>query len=248
MCTVTLRNDAAGLLLTMNRDEARDRAPELPPRVAPCPGGGAWLGPRDGARGGSWMGVNARGLAACLLNRYQDSAGVDPAAPSRGTLVPAALAHPDCAAARDWAMHSLDVASYAPFTLILADRAQQCAIAWDGRHRAVSALPAPWAMVTSSLFEPEQVAAWRQNAFAAWLESGAPLAGPVPAFHLLQPPGQAFYAPLMDRAVSCTRSITQVEIAAGAGLARLRYAPVEGSPPAELAAYALPLDAAGGTP
>lgn len=237
MCTVTLHTDDAGLLVTMNRDEARGRAPELPPRLGRTPSGTAWLGPRDGARGGTWIGVNGDGLVACLLNRYAAGEVPDPDAPSRGELVPEAMAHPTLAEARDWAMTVLDPAPYPPFTLLLAGQSEGCAIAWDGHARSLEALPTPWAMVTSSWFDPDAVAAWRARAFDVWREAGCPLAGALPAFHVLQPPGEAFFAPLMDRGVSCTRSITQVEVRAPGRPATMRYAAAEGRAPDDLAEY-----------
>src|SRR5262245_28271442 len=69
MCTVTLRCGAGSLLLTMNRDERYDRAPEEAPRRIPGePGRPAWLAPFDCDAGGPWVGVNERGVARCLLN------------------------------------------------------------------------------------------------------------------------------------------------------------------------------------
>lgn len=247
MCTVTVRNDARGLLVTMNRDEAADRAPELPPRVAAADGL-PWLGPRDGARGGAWFGVNARGVVACLLNRYQDAAPPLPDAPSRGALVPAALARGGCAEARAWAIDGLDPAPYPPFTLIIAAPGAGCAVAWDGRERAAGDLTRPWAMVTSSLFAPEEVAAWRARAFEAWLAGGAPFTGALPAFHLIQPPGDTFHPPLMDRGVSRTRSVSQAEVPPGGGPIRLRYGVAEGRPPAGMETHELPAQRGGAAP
>lgn len=244
ICTVTLHSDPSGLVVTMNRDEARTRGAESAPVLAQAGTGVYWLAPRDSDSGGTWMGLNDRGLVACLLNRYHD-ANVPPASGrhSRGDLVPQALAHATLAAARAWLETNVDLCPYAPFTLVLADRCARHALAWDGRAAAWSDLPAPWALVTSSFFEPERVLPWRQHAFNAWLAQGAPSAGPWPGFHVLQPEGEAFCAPLMSRAVSCTRSITQAVLAPGAPW-QLRYAPVDGQP-GPVTAYTL--NAADGT-
>lgn len=214
----------------MNRDEARTRGAESPPVLARADTGVCWLAPRDSDSGGTWMGLNDRGLVACLLNRYHDAEVPPPAGPhSRGELVPQVLAHATLPAARAWLETSLDLQPYAPFTLVLADRWDRCALAWNGREAAWSALPAPWALVTSSFFEPARVLPWREQAFSAWLAAGAPFSGPWPAFHVLQPEGESFCAPLMSRAVSCTRSITQAVVRPDAPWC-LRYAPVEGQP------------------
>lgn len=238
MCTVTVRRDERGQLVTMNRDEARNRAPESPPMLAETSTGPAWIAPRDGASGGTWMGVNALGLVACLLNRYVDATPAAPGAASRGEIVPGLLAQGTLKAARTWLEHAVDPARYAPFTLVLVDAEASVVAGWDGRAIEWSALAAPWAMVTSSLFDSEQVLAWRTEAFAAWRAAGAPFEGALPAFHLLQPAGEAFCAPLMSRPVSCTRSITQAEVPP-AGACLLRYAPVDGAP-GPLSTYVLP--------
>lgn len=74
MCTVTVHRSANRLLVTMNRDEARDRAPEVPPAIHHNDVN--WLAPSDSARGGTWIGVNDRGVVACLLNGYVEGDSV----------------------------------------------------------------------------------------------------------------------------------------------------------------------------
>ncbi|MCX7017196.1 MAG: NRDE family protein [Candidatus Sumerlaeota bacterium] len=68
MCTATLHRSEDSLLLTMNRDELHSRAPEIPPAIRA--GDPAWMAPTDSQAGGTWIGVNDRGLAVCLLNAY----------------------------------------------------------------------------------------------------------------------------------------------------------------------------------
>jgi len=91
MCTVTLRCGASSLVLTMNRDERLERSPEEAPRLI---SGDAlrpsWLAPFDGASGGTWIGVNERGVASCVLNGYEpadEGLRGDPSVPSRGTIL-----------------------------------------------------------------------------------------------------------------------------------------------------------------
>ena len=57
-----------------------------------------WLGGRDLAGGGTWLGVTRAGRWAFLTN-VRDPAGFDPRAPSRGALVTRALVEPGAAAA-----------------------------------------------------------------------------------------------------------------------------------------------------
>jgi uncharacterized protein with NRDE domain len=94
MCTAVLRWDRDGVLVAMNRDERRDRADELPPRIDDG-GPTRLLAPRDSERGGTWIGANEFGLVALLLNGYV-TGDLDligrPDVPSRGTIVPGLLA------------------------------------------------------------------------------------------------------------------------------------------------------------
>src|SRR5438093_13721072 len=99
MCTVSLRLDAGSVLLTMNRDERYDRGPEAPPRLIHGePGRPSWLAPFDTASGGTWIGVNDRGIVSCILNGSEpaDEAHGEPAAvPSRGSIIPRILEQHD---------------------------------------------------------------------------------------------------------------------------------------------------------
>jgi len=89
MCTLVFAlRPAAGILLAAsgNRNEflARPaRGPEVEEGVIPA------LLPRDLRGGGTWLGLNARGVFACLTNRR--GAVVDPGRASRGELVLEAL-------------------------------------------------------------------------------------------------------------------------------------------------------------
>ncbi len=72
MCTVTFVSDSDRFILTMNRDDAAVRV-EAPPREART-NDIAYLSPIDVRSGGTWIGVNAQGIGACLLNRYDPRA------------------------------------------------------------------------------------------------------------------------------------------------------------------------------
>ena len=99
MCTVTLRCGAGSLVLTMNRDERVDRAPEESPRRIPGDDSRpSWLAPFDSASGGTWIGVNERGVASCVLNGYEpadEGLRGDPSVPSRGSVIPRILEEQD---------------------------------------------------------------------------------------------------------------------------------------------------------
>ena len=226
MCTVTVLRGADRLLVTMNRDERRRRAEELAPRQA---GGGArpaWIGPGDGAKGGTWFGANDRGVVACLLNAYAagDLAllGRDDL-PSRGEIIPQLLEH-DPERARAWLRSGLDPSPFPSFTLAVITPAWGEAYAWRlERGVIVTAIPDGWSMVTSSLWRSDQVVAWRRDRFDEWLRQGAREIAGVPGFNLLEAPDRREWSPLMTRPVSITRSLTQAELCAGADRLGIRY-------------------------
>jgi len=120
MCTlIILRrpDNPWPLILAANRDEMLDR-----PWTAP---GRHWadrpevVAGRDNLAGGSWLGVNATGVVAAVLNRH-GTLGPAPGVRSRGELVLEALDHPDAASAAK-AFADLDPKAYRSFNLVIAD-------------------------------------------------------------------------------------------------------------------------------
>lgn len=117
-----VRADAPVVLLA-NRDEAYARPFEPPSR---WPGGAGIVAPRDALAGGTWLGVNARGLVAAITNRPTKSPV--PGLRSRGLLVADLLARGDAAEARAWLSGHLARERYNPFNLLLLDRARAFAL------------------------------------------------------------------------------------------------------------------------
>lgn len=121
MCTVVLLirpGHAWPVALAANRDERIDRAWDPP---------GAWwpdqpgvVAGRDRSAGGTWMGINRHGVAACVLNR-PGTLGPAAGKHSRGELPLLALAH-DSAASAAAALCRLDAGLWRGFNLVLADR------------------------------------------------------------------------------------------------------------------------------
>lgn len=120
MCTVTaLRRPGHRwpLLMAANRDEMLDRpwdppGPHWPDRPGVVAG-------RDRLAGGAWLGVNANGVVATVLNR-EGSLGPSAGKRSRGELVLDALDYADAADAAD-ALSAIDPAAYRTFNLVIAD-------------------------------------------------------------------------------------------------------------------------------
>jgi hypothetical protein len=120
MCTFVILNrpdHSWPILIAANRDERLDR-PWLPP-------GSHWperpevIAGMDTQAGGSWLGMNASGVVAGVLNR-EGTLGPQAGKRSRGELVLDALDFPDAVDAAE-ALGSLDPRAYRPFNLIVAD-------------------------------------------------------------------------------------------------------------------------------
>lgn len=235
MCTVTLRCAAGPLLLTMNRDERYDRAPEQQPRRIPGePGRPAWLAPFDSASGGTWIGVNERGVCCCLLNGYEpedeDLRG-NPAIPSRGSIVPRILEDQDGGGPARLPA-ALDFSAYPSFTLLVASKDGGEIVRWRrGSGLSREAIAPGWTFLTSSSWREPEVALRRRRVFDAWRSAGESETNGVPALHLDARSGGAAGAVFMTRAESATRSITQVRVDHGGGTASLRWWPRRGSAP-----------------
>jgi hypothetical protein len=147
LCTVLVLvrpGNAWPLLLAANRDERLDRAFQPPGRHWPdAPG---IVGGRDAAGGGSWFGVNDRGVVATIVNGM-DRLGPLAGTSSRGELVLQALREPGAhAAAR--AVGAVSPERYRGFTLLVADRDGAFAVASDERAMRVDELSPGHHMLT----------------------------------------------------------------------------------------------------
>src|SRR5215831_3504434 len=154
MCTVTLRCGGGSLVLTMNRDERLDRAPEQPPRLIAGDGDRpAWIAPFDGESGGTWIGVSERGVAACVLNGYAESDELlqgKRGVPSRGSLIPRVLEDQDgvgAAALRG----AIDLSAYASFTMLVTAAEGGEVVRWrHGGPLEREPVGPGWTLLTSS--------------------------------------------------------------------------------------------------
>jgi len=122
VCTVVLLirpGHAWPLALAANRDERLDRAWDPPATY--WPGLPDVVAGRDRSGGGTWMGVNAHGVVAAVLNR-RGSLGPAAGKLSRGELPLRALTHATAeTAARD--IGTLNAGRWRSFNLIVADAA-----------------------------------------------------------------------------------------------------------------------------
>jgi uncharacterized protein with NRDE domain len=119
MCTLILFHrcfEDAELVVAANRDEYLDRPAEAP--ALRSWSGRTVLAPRDARAGGTWLGLNDRGVFVALTNRPNPRP--DASRRSRGLLVADALGAASAAeaAAR---MGALAAGAYNPFNLVVCD-------------------------------------------------------------------------------------------------------------------------------
>ncbi len=149
MCTVVLlfRPDHPWpVVLVANRDENVDRASDPP--AAWWPDRPGVIAGRDRTAGGTWMGVNAHGMAAAVLNR-PGSLGPAEGKRSRGELPLFALEQSTLDAAVD-AITVLDAGAWRGFNMVIADRSGACFIRGAGQGKPTAhRLPAGVSMITA---------------------------------------------------------------------------------------------------
>ena len=210
MCTVSWRVSHEGYDLFFNRDELNTRAPELAPEL----GRGesvSFLAPRDGARGGTWLLANDRGLTICLLNDY--GASWRPAAAarfSRGHVVLAGAAATNHAALIE-IVGRQPLARTPAFQLVALSREEGAMVLqWDGTALARRVASAP---LTSSSYATAEVIATRVRRYRESVRPGdSPEIGELFAYHRQQEQPDGAYSVLMHRPDAATRSITHVTV------------------------------------
>lgn len=228
MCTVTVHRTPAELLVTMNRDEMIARAPEISPSIHEPGNAPSWIAPRDSERGGTWMGVNTHGVAACLLNAYLPGESLLPDTSgkflSRGTIIPALLESGDAEESLAWLRDRFDPTVYPSFTLLVMSWHGTTTYEWLRQGSPlIQEVSEEWMIRSSSGWDTEEVSAWREERLAEWREGGCESYGTLPAFHILDDPDDPGHAPLMKREWSATRSITQALVDYSQGGVDMRY-------------------------
>ncbi len=132
MCTLILLDRVVPefpVVVAANRDEFFARPAAPPARFVPGDGRLAFVAPQDLVAGGTWMGVNSKGLFVGLTNR--PVAARDPAARSRGLLVVDALGQHSAAAAAEELARACEQRT-SPFNLLAADGAETWLARWQG--------------------------------------------------------------------------------------------------------------------
>lgn len=226
MCSVSWSRARGSLVVVMNRDERRDRAPGRPPRRWPAGrDGGRFTAPVDGDAGGTWIAVRDTGVVLALLNhQHPNDFGVvaGPPRTSRGRLVTALAAEsaiPDASRLR-----AAGLAAFAPFRLFVAGPSTPPRVfTWNGAALTARRLDPRRGFLTSSSWNPRAVIAARQARFRAFLrDHRQPTGADLVAFHAgADDPRGAPWAICMARDDARTVSTTVVE--AGPDGVSMRY-------------------------
>lgn len=225
MCTATWLIEDDGYQVFFNRDERRTRGEARPPTLAAV-SGVRFIAPIDADAGGTWIGVNERGLTLGLLNAWQvpDRAlapGVD--FRSRGLLVRDALglssvddvrAHLE----RDGLAHTRGF-RLAAFAVGDAPRL----FVWNGEALVEEAPVAP---LSSSSLDHGGAESARSSLLASMRAAGRlEMAGArvLEAFHASHAPARGPHSPCMHR--DDARTVSASHVTVGRDTVRLRYAP-----------------------
>jgi hypothetical protein len=232
MCTLSWIVEPGGYAVFFNRDERRSRRPAEPPRIDAA-GGVRFVAPRDGEAGGTWVFVNERGVAACLLNLFRDHP-FPPGHPpiSRGLLVLDLAGTPSVAAAEQALSHA-DRTRYQPFTMALFGRNEPPrALRWDGTATTIFPLDADALPLTSSGRDADGVARSRRGTLARLAaQHGGLTRAALDAFHRSHHPDRGPYSPCMHREEAATVSLTTITVnGTQILLTYLPGAPCEGRP------------------
>lgn len=208
MCTLTWRPAAEGYEVFFNRDELLTRAPETAPEEGEA-GGLAFLAPRDGARGGTWILVNAAGVTVALLNDYGVEWRPPEPARSRGQLVL------DCAAARSVAevanlLAAAELGRTGAFSFFAVDGSGRPRVwRWNGERLAEAGEEKGDLMLSSSSYRTAEVIAERQAAYAALPERTHDV---LAAYHRKHDTERGAWSVLMRRPDAATRSVIEIEV------------------------------------
>ena len=222
MCTVTIYRAKDGIVLSMSRDESRERA-EGNVKSLCLDKGIKVIYPTDARAGGTWCGFNNQGVAMALLNRYQDTNQYlkhPSLAQTRGNIIPLSLSKGNY---KNVVSHvkSLPMSAYNPFDLVVVSSSDASLYSWNGESLEIKDVftnailnDAEHWMITSSSVKTQEILSYRhslftQEKFQLSHQSVEDTFGYMPVFHL-QRTDDASSSVFMDRELSHTKSFMQI--------------------------------------
>jgi len=212
MCTLSICLDFEknSALVTMNRDEARDREAEMQPHFH---WGGNIYGPQDKTAGGTWIAMNENGYYAALLNAYGEVSYHPKNSKTRGEIIPLILAHEKPIKF----FKQMDLSPYSGFKIIVGQQTSQPQLfEWNGKNLNQgdfhSTVDGQLFFHTSSSVNQDKIIDIRAARFNHWANCGQTMNGNgIPEFHMDTQPDSSS-ATLMSRVQSVTKSITSIHM------------------------------------
>lgn len=213
MCTVTFVPGKRGYLLGMNRDEQRTRPRALAPRIHNL-GTVSALFPYERS-GGTWIGVNDRGVTLALINWYSIEKRVKPVPVSRGTVIPGLL---ECTTSRQLeqtlSVQPLD--SVYPFRLVAVFPSERRLVEWRWNQLELDQLRHEWLLTGwfSSGFDEPGAQVHRAECLHGAAEQITELnpADWLRRFHSSHSPQAGPYSVCMHRDDAATVSYTELSV------------------------------------
>jgi len=207
MCTATWVSSDSGYDLLINRDERKTRGVARGPVARECRGT-AYIAPTDTDAGGSWVGVNTRGLSLWILNTLGTEDAGRPYV-SRGLLL---LSLMDCRTQEEAAARICgdDLGRYRPFTLAtLAPGVPVVTIRWNG----VDLPPETTTGVSPPLSSAPQRVVEHRRTLLAGMTCGRPAAvADLVAYHRSHVPEPGRHSVCMHGERSGTVSLSHVSV------------------------------------
>lgn len=215
MCTLSIINNIDEIIITMNRDEHRQRDEE---NYLINNNNNAdkinIVYPVDSQAGGSWFGCNEKGVVLALLNRYQDPVSENKL--SRGGIITML----SCAGNLEQVVNcfgTLQLERYNPFDLFIISNYGKIRCSWNGRLSTIEEINSNSGYIHSSSFvDREKTLLWRQNYFNQWMSKvGNEKLNEkyiLKSIHLQQDKKNLSRSILMSREHSHTKSICQAKI------------------------------------
>jgi Transport and Golgi organisation 2 len=223
MCTLSFLPSRRGFVLAMNRDERTSRVEGLPPRLGRA-GARRCLYPSE-PDGGSWIGVNDRGLALALINWYERPQRESALMTSRGVVIPHLL-EADGIRAAGALLKNLPLARINPFRLVAISLSQSTIREWRWDGKTLKTLRQDWRRrhwFSSGLDEALANRKRRKVVKAKARTASADTPDWLRRLHRSHAPAEGAYSICMHRDGAETVSYT--EIAATSRMAKMTYAP-----------------------
>jgi len=210
VCTLTWLREGEGYELFFNRDELSTRLPARAPERRTSRGV-EFLAPIDADAGGTWLAVNAFGVAVGIMNGELRS--VPPAeSTSRGLLV---LALADSGSVGEIArrLGETELSPLRGFSLFALEPEEKLLLArWDGLALALAREDDSVQPLSSSSRDPRGAELARKALFAQLFARERPTRALLEAFHASHEPGRGALSPCMHRDDAATVSFTRVKV------------------------------------